>query len=126
MEYSSDFITDINKSPIFDSHSHYDDSRFDGIRDELFCSMHKNGVSGIVTCGCDAQSSQKALDKAQKYDFVYAAVGIHPENLDSGTTVAQIKELADNKKCVAIGEIGLDYIGPQIRSNSKLKFLKNR
>lgn len=126
MEYSSDFITDINKSPIFDSHSHYDDSRFDGIRDELFCSMHKNGVSGIVTCGCDAQSSQKALDMAQKYDFVYAAVGIHPENLDSGTTVAQIKELADNKKCVAIGEIGLDYYWSADKKQQQIEVFKEQ
>ena len=71
--------------------------------------MHKNGVAGIVTCGCDEQSSKKALEMAEQYDFVYAAVGIHPGNLDSGTTVEQIRALASHKKCVAIGEIGLDY-----------------
>lgn len=106
MDYSNDLIT---TAPIFDSHSHYDDSRFDDIRDELFATMHKNGVCGIVTCGCDEQSSKAALSMAKQYDFVYAAVGIHPGNLDSGTTVEQIKNLADHKKCVAIGEIGLDY-----------------
>lgn len=106
MQYPSDLTT---TAPIFDSHSHYDDSRFDGIRDELFAEMQKNGVTGIVTCGCDEQSSKAALDMAQKYDFVYAAVGIHPGNLDSGTTIEQIRTLASHKKCVAIGEIGLDY-----------------
>lgn len=106
MQYSDDFIS---VAPIFDSHSHYDDSRFDDIRDELFITLQQNGVCGVVTCGCDKLSSRAALNLAAQYDFVYAAVGIHPENIDSGTTVEQIKELAANKKCVAIGEIGLDY-----------------
>lgn len=106
MEYSSDFIT---TSPIFDTHSHYDDTRFDGIRDELFETMHQNGVEGIITCGCDGASSKKALNMAREYDFIYSAVGIHPGNLDSNTTIDEIRELAMHKECVAIGEIGLDY-----------------
>lgn len=98
---------------IFDSHAHYDDSRFDEIRDELFNALANNGVGGIVNCGCDGESSKKALEMAEKYDFIYAAVGIHPGNMDSETTVAEIEELAKHKKCVAIGEIGLDYYWTQ-------------
>lgn len=104
--YSDDLI---NSYPIFDTHAHYDDERFDEIRDALFYEMHQNGVCGIVTCGCDETSSKKALKMAEQNDFVYAAVGIHPGNIDSGTTVEQIKSLATHPKCVAIGEIGLDY-----------------
>ena len=104
--YSEDLI---NSYPIFDTHAHYDDERFDEIRDELFKAMHKNGVCGIVSCGCDETSSKKALKMAEQNDFVYAAVGVHPGNIDSGTTVEQIKSLATHPKCVAIGEIGLDY-----------------
>ena len=104
--YSDDLI---NSYPIFDTHAHYDDERFDEIRDALFYEMHQNGVCGIVTCGCDEASSKKALKMAEQNDFVYAAVGIHPGNIDSGTTVEQIKSLATHPKCVAIGEIGLDY-----------------
>ncbi len=104
--YSEDLI---NSYPIFDTHSHYEDERFDDIRDELFNQMHQNGVCGIVTCGCDEQSSKAALKMAEDYDFVYAAVGIHPGSIDSGTTVEQIRALANQPKCVAIGEIGLDY-----------------
>lgn len=107
MEYPKDCI--LTEPLIFDSHSHYDDKQFDGIRDELLDNMHKNGVAGIVTCGCDAASSKAALAIAQKYDFVYAAVGIHPGNLESGTTIEEIRALASHPKCVAIGEIGLDY-----------------
>ena len=107
MEYPKDCILTVPL--IFDSHSHYDDQKFDGIREELLQQMNNNGVCGIVTCGCDDTSSKAALDLAKQYDFVYAAVGIHPGNLDSGTTIEQIKQLAKSKKCVAIGEIGLDY-----------------
>ncbi len=104
--YSEDLI---NSYSIFDTHAHYDDERFDEIRDELFAEMHQNGVCGVVTCGCDKASSKKALQMAEQHDFVYAAVGIHPGNIDSGTTIEQIKALATHPKCVAIGEIGLDY-----------------
>lgn len=98
-----------NSYPIFDTHAHYDDERFDDIREELFCEMQQNGVYGIVTCGCDEVSSKKAIKMAEQNDFIYAAVGIHPGNIDSGTTIEQIKSLATHPKCVAIGEIGLDY-----------------
>ena len=104
--YSEDLI---NSYPIFDTHAHYDDERFDCIRDELFWEMNQNGVCGIVSCGCDEASSKKALKMAEQNDFVYAAVGIHPGNIDSGTTPEQIRSLANHPKCVAIGEIGLDY-----------------
>ncbi len=104
--YSEDLI---NSYPIFDTHAHYDDERFDCIRDELFWEMNQNGVCGIVSCGCDEASSKKALKMAEDYSFIYAAVGIHPGNIDSGTTPEQIRSLANHPKCVAIGEIGLDY-----------------
>lgn len=107
IEYPNNCI--LSDPLIFDSHSHYDDKKFDGVRDELLISMRKNGVVGIVTCGCDAISSKSALDMAEKYDFVYAAVGIHPGNLESQTTIENIRRLAAHNKCVAIGEIGLDY-----------------
>lgn len=93
---------------IFDSHSHYDDDRFAEMGDELFKEL-KSTVCGIVTCGCDEASSKAALSLAEKHNFVYAAVGIHPESIGSGTTTEQIENLAKHKKCVAIGEVGLDY-----------------
>lgn len=93
---------------IFDSHAHYDDKKFDGIRDELLDSLPRHGVCGIINCGCDTSSSKKALSFAEKYPYIYAAVGVHPENVGGGR-VAEIEKLAEHKKCVAIGEIGLDY-----------------
>lgn len=99
----------LKKPLIFDSHAHYDDERFDGLRDELLSELHQNGVCGIVTCGCDGKSCRDALSIAEKYGFVYAAVGIHPGCIDSNTALDEIERLAHHEKCAAIGEIGLDY-----------------
>ena len=115
-----------NSYPIFDTHSHYDDERFNDIRDELFRTMHQNGVYGIVTCGCDDISSKAALKMAEDYDFVYAAVGIHPGSIDSGTTVEQIAALATHKKCVAIGEIGLDYYWVDDNKQSQIEIFEKQ
>jgi TatD DNase family protein len=107
MEFSN--IKPLGEARIFDSHAHYDDERFDGILDELLPKIHKMGVGRIVNCGCDNETNRKCLKIAEKFPFVYSAVGIHPCNFDSGTTVADIREFAKHQKCVAIGEIGLDY-----------------
>lgn len=98
----------LKKPLIFDSHAHYDDKKFDGIRDELLENLPRHGVCGVINCGCDTESSKKALDYTEKYSYIYAAVGIHPENIGGGT-VSEIEALSRHKKCVAIGEIGLDY-----------------
>lgn len=94
---------------IFDTHAHYDDERFKDSIDTLFQALEKNGVGNIVTCGCDLDSSKKALSLADSYDFLYASVGIHPCNIDCDYDLKGIEKLAGHKKCVAIGEIGLDY-----------------
>ena len=95
----------------FDTHAHYDDKAFDADRDELLRAAHAEGVELIIDPGCDVESSRAALDLAAQYDFVYAAVGLHPEELDKVTTdsMDEIAALARGPKCVAIGEIGLDY-----------------
>ena len=67
---------------LFDTHAHYDDERFDEDRDTLLASMPENNVGLILNPGCDVESSRKAVSYANKYPFVYAAVGIHPENIE--------------------------------------------
>ena len=96
---------------IFDTHSHYDDEKFNPDRDELLNSLPHRGVSFVVSCGCDIESTDFNMRLAEKYDYIYFAAGFHPENLE-GATLADldlIKKYAKHKKCVAIGEIGLDY-----------------
>jgi len=94
---------------IFDTHAHYDDKSFDEDRDELFVAMEQNNVKYIINQGVDIKTSKFAISLAEKYDFVYAAVGIHPQDINKLEDVNIIKELASHKKVVAIGEIGLDY-----------------
>lgn len=93
---------------IFDSHAHYDDAKFDDEREALLAELPSRGVCGVINCGCDTASSKTALKLADSYGYIYAAVGIHPENIGDGT-VNEIRTLAKHKRCVAIGEIGLDY-----------------
>lgn len=96
---------------IFDSHAHYDDSAFDEDRDEVINELPKLGVMGVLNCGSSAYGMRKSVELADKYDFIYAAVGIHPENADELTDdiLEEIKEFTKRDKVKAIGEIGLDY-----------------
>ena len=94
-----------------DTHAHYDSSKFDSDRDSVLSSMPVNGVDIIIDPGCDYPSSLAAIELAEKYDFVYAAVGWQPEEWESWDmySLARVRDLAAHPKCVAIGEIGLDY-----------------
>lgn len=97
---------------IFDSHAHYDDSAFDADRDDLLASFPAHGVTGLCNMGTTLASSRAAAELAEKYPFIYAAAGIHPEEATSAGTedVARIRELIRSRpKIVAVGEIGLDY-----------------
>lgn len=96
---------------IFDTHSHYDDEKFSPDREMLISTLQSQGVSNVVSCGCDIETTRFNFDLAQKYDFMYFAAGFHPECLEdvSLNDLELIKKFAQNKKCVAIGEIGLDY-----------------
>lgn len=96
---------------IFDTHAHYDDSRFDEDRDELLTSLPAKGVSHIVNCGCDLKSSLTTLALSEKYDFIYAALGVHAHEAEEASEkdLLRIAELYSKEKVVAVGEIGLDY-----------------
>ncbi len=95
----------------FDSHAHLDDERFDNDRDEVISSLNDDGVSLYINVGADIKSSKKSIELAEKYDFVYAAVGVHPHNAKSLTDddMLVLEDLLSHKKVVALGEIGLDY-----------------
>lgn len=96
---------------IFDTHAHYDDEKFREDLEETISSVHQSGVSLIINCGCDPESSKRTLELCDKYDFIYGAVGIHPHEAEGADFEAleEIKKLASHPKVVAIGEIGLDY-----------------
>ncbi len=100
-----------NKLPIFDSHAHYDDRAFKDDLPQVIEDMKSQGVQGVINCGVNLSSSLKCLDLAKKYDTFYTAVGIHPEdiNLSAPFNPDDFLPLVNDKKTVAIGEIGLDY-----------------
>ena len=95
----------------FDTHTHLDDKKFDVDRDELINTLKAEGVSLAVNIGADIKSSQRSIDLAEKYDFIYAAVGVHPSDTGDLTDndILTLEKMASHKKVVAIGEIGLDY-----------------
>ena len=96
---------------IFDSHAHYDLEQFDEDRDELLSSMGEHQVGAIVNVGSDWDSVTETVALAEKYPHVYAAVGIHPDEVGilDEERFAFLREQCQRDKVVAVGEIGLDY-----------------
>ena len=96
---------------IFDTHAHYDDGQFQEDRDELLASMPSLGVGTIVNVSATYESCTQAVELAKKYPHVYAAVGIHPDEVGvlDDDKFSKMKELFKEEKVVAVGEIGLDY-----------------
>lgn len=96
---------------IFDTHTHYDDEQFEEDRDKVLLSLREKGIGAAVNMGAAMQGAKDSVALAERYPFLYAAVGIHPDHakdLDE-EEFAALKDMAQKKKVVAIGEIGLDY-----------------
>ena len=96
---------------IFDTHAHYDDDAFDEDREELLAGMSQAGVEYIVNVGASMASSERSVKLAEKYPFVYAAVGVHPDEIGEleEEKFAKLREWTKHEKVKAVGEIGLDY-----------------
>ncbi|MDP4108664.1 MAG: TatD family hydrolase [Bacillota bacterium] len=96
---------------LFDTHAHLTDEAFDGDRADVLHRIRENGVSLLLNAGSSVRSSEDSVKLAEEYDFIYASVGVHPEDCKDMTSndLQKIAALAQNKKAVAVGEIGLDY-----------------
>ena len=96
---------------IFESHAHYDDEQFKEDREALLNSMQENGIGTIINVGATFQSCKKVVQLAQEYPFIYAAVGVHPDEVGilDEEKFAYLKTQCQKEKVVAVGEIGLDY-----------------
>lgn len=100
------------KFKIIDSHAHYDDEAFNEDRESLLNEINENGVIGILNCASSYDSLKTTDQLTKDHDFIFGALGIHPENANEmkGDTLDEIKAyIKNNDKIVAIGEIGLDY-----------------
>ncbi len=96
---------------IFDTHAHYDDSRFDEDREAVLTSLSFHNVARVVNVAADMDSVRTTLALAEQYSFIYAAIGVHPDDV-AGLTDADmetLRTLSKHEKAVAIGECGLDY-----------------
>ena len=93
---------------LFDTHAHYDSGAFNADRLEVLASMPGQGVELILNPGCDLDSSKTAVELAERFPFVYAAVGVHPSDCEgfSQDTVDGLRALAAHPKVRAVGEIG--------------------
>ena len=95
----------------FDSHAHLDDARFQPDFDDILARMRENGVTGMMNIGYDLPSSERSVALAERYDWIWAAVGSHPDDADlvDEARIARYRALCQNPRVRAIGEIGLDY-----------------
>lgn len=96
---------------IFESHAHYDDRQFDVDREKLLENLPLQNVGVIVNVGSDIRSSKESITLAHQYDYIYAAIGVHPDEVDTmkEADMEELSHMAKETKVVAIGEIGLDY-----------------
>lgn len=96
---------------IFETHAHYDDEAFDIDREALLESLPEKGIEYVVNAGAELATLDKVLALAEKYPHVFATVGVHPSSTAElgEESFSRLKEMAGHEKCVAIGEIGLDY-----------------
>lgn len=98
----------------FDSHAHYDDSKFNEDRHSVISEIYNEGVTKIISAGYSLESSKEAINLANKYEFIYATCGISPNDIpekeeEFKNQLEEVKKLSLDSKCIAIGEIGLDY-----------------
>lgn len=102
---------DTDMTEIFDTHAHYDDEAFDEDREELLSGLPGQGIARVVNVGASLASCKKTLELMDRYDYIYGAIGVHPS--DTGElneeNFKQIQEGCSHEKCLAVGEIGLDY-----------------
>lgn len=110
-----------------DTHCHIYDEYYDNI-DEVIMNMKSNNINRIINNGCDNKSNIEVLDKLKKYDFMYGAIGIHPESVDSYTDedIKFIEEHLNDNKVIAIGEIGLDYYYTKDNKNEQIKLFESQ
>ncbi len=96
---------------IFETHAHYDDAKFDTDREMLLAELPQRGISPVINVGSSIATTKTTLSLAQEYPFLYAAVGVHPSDVDdlNEDTYAWLRQQTTLQKTVAVGEIGLDY-----------------
>lgn len=112
---------------IFETHAHYDDKSFDDDRAALMESMPQKGIGRIINVGASIESTKTTLELAERYDFVYAAVGVHPSDVKEleEESFLWLKKQVTRENVAAVGEIGLDYYWdkePDVQERQRIWF----
>lgn len=96
---------------IFDTHAHYDDEAFDEDREELLEMLPQKGIAKVVNVGASLSSCKRTIELMNRYDYIYGAIGVHPNETAELTeeSFEWLRQQCQLEKCVAVGEIGLDY-----------------
>ena len=113
---------------IFESHAHYDDEAFDTDREELLASLAEHGIGTVVNIGASLAGSEATVKLAEKYPFIYGAVGVHPSEVTELTEegMAHLRSLCGHEKVVAVGEMGLDYHYPEPDASLQKKWFERQ
>lgn len=114
---------------IFETHAHYDDERFTGDREALLPSLFDKGIGKIINVGASIATTKTTLELADRYEDVYAAVGVHPSDIRdlNEESYTWLLEQTTRSKVVAVGEIGLDYYWdkePKVQENQRYWFCR--
>ena len=114
---------------IFETHAHYDDAKFDTDREMLLADLPQRGISPVINVGSSIATTKTTLSLAQEYPFLYAAVGVHPSDVDdlNEDTYAWLRQQTTLQKTVAVGEIGLDYYWdkePEVQQKQRYWFVR--
>lgn len=113
---------------IFESHAHYDDDAFNEDRGSLLETMKDNNVGCIINVAANLDSVKTTMELADRYDFIYGAVGVHPSDTEelNDENMEWMRQQAKKDKCVAIGEIGLDYHYPDPERSIQRKWFERQ
>lgn len=114
---------------IFDTHAHYADSAFDGDREQVLAELPGKGVKLVMLAASGLDDSRDNVLLAQKYDYIYASVGVHPESVDETPAdyIGTLRELiASEPKIKAVGEIGLDYHYEGYDREKQIRFFREQ
>lgn len=113
---------------IFDIHAHYDDEKFNEDRETVLENMNKENVKYIINSGVDIETSLKSIQFAEKYEFIYATVGVYPGETDKvpADWLNKLETMLENEKVVGIGEIGLDYYYEEVPRETQMDAFKKQ
>lgn len=113
---------------IFESHAHYDDKAFEADLDDLLNQLKESGITRVVNVGASLESCKTTIALMEKYDFVYGAMGVHPSETAelNEENFAWLKEQCSMEKCVAVGEIGLDYYWKEPEKDIQVKWFERQ